>query len=267
MASIDFKKLQSTPHVTVWGGPSGNATGIDNVAVPTVAEISNTGNTSKMLNWSPSISWNDTSFGPQESETLNDPSFADESTYEDFGAKNYGGEISTYYPKDYDDNSNNHSLVYDQSDTPRTALDFVMRVDGAKKTTQPIANGDFVHVFRVLTDAETNALVQPDAYRRTVGLLSQGEAAFHTIVGPHTLTAVPAPTTPWKAGSVGRLRVTVQGRDYTNALSFVSSNSSVVEIQPGGFYKVNGASATTATITITDDEAGTTATQTVTVTA
>lgn len=263
--AIDFQKLQSSPHVSVWGGPTSNATGIQDTAVPTAAEINNTGGTSGMLNWSPSISWNDYGFGQEASETINDPSFADESTYEEFGARNYGGEISFYYPKEFDDNSNNHSLVYDQTDAPRTLLDVVVRIDGEKRTTVPAADGDIVHVFRTMTDSEANVLTQPDAFRRTVGLLNQGDAEFYTIVGAHTITTELA-ADPWDAGKKARIQAIVQDRDYTNALSYSSSDPEVVRVYPGGFYEVVGTASDTATITIRDEAAGTSTTVAVTVT-
>lgn len=262
---LDYEKLQSSPHVTVFGAPSGTATGIQETAVPTAPEINNTGGTSGMLNWSPSISWNDYGFAQEASETINDPSFADESTYEEFGARNYGGEISFYYPQDYDDNSNNHSLVYDMTDTPRTLLDVVVRIDGEKRTTVPAADGDIVHVFRTMTDSEANVLTQPDAFRRTVGFLNQGDAEFYTIVGTHTITTSLG-TTPWAAGKKARIQAIVQDRDYTNALSYTSSDAEVVAVYPGGFYEVTGTSADTATITVRDRAAGTSTTITVTVT-
>lgn len=218
-----------------------------------------------MLNWSPSVSWNDWGFGVEASETINDPSFADESTYEEFGARNYGGEISFYYPKEYDDNSNNHSLVYDQTDAPGTLLDVVVRIDGETRTTVPAADGDLVHVFRTMTDAEANVLTQPDAFRRTVGLLNQGDAEFFTIVGDHTLTTE-LPATPWAGGTKGRIQVVVQDRDYTNAVSFMSDDPDVVQVYPGGFYEVTGSASDTATITIRDEAAGTSTTESVTVT-
>lgn len=263
--AIDYEKLPSTPHVSVFGGPTGQATGIANTAVPTAAEINNTGGASAMLNWSPSISWNDYGFGQEASEVLNSPSFADEATYEEFGAKNYGGEISFFYPKEYDDNSNNHSLVYDQTDTPGTKLDVVVRLDGETRTSEAAADGDIVHTFRVMTDAEGNVLQQPDEYRRTVRLLSQGDAEFYTIVGVHTITTV-LPSTPWAAGKKGRIQGVVQDRDYTNALSFSSSDPDVVQVYPGGFYEVTGTASDTATITIRDEAAGTSTTESVTVT-
>lgn len=254
--TLDYTKLRSDRIVGIWGGPTSAATGIASTAVPTAPEINGSAG-SGVLNWAPSVSWNDYDFGVQESETITDPSFADESTVVDFGAKNYGGGISFYYPKEYDDNSNNHSLVYDQTDTPRTKMDVAVRIDGDKRNNTQAADGDFIHVFRTMTDSESNVLAQPDAFRRTVGFLSQGDAEFYTIVGAHTITALPPATAPWAAGNKARLRGVVQGRDYTNALTFSSADPEIVSIFSGGFYEVTGTVGEEVEITITDRAAGT----------
>lgn len=263
VSQADYTRLRSDRNVGIWGGPTGQgAIGITDTAVPDADEINNTGGASLMLNWAPSVSWNDYDFGVQESETLNDPSFADAATYTEFGAKNYGGGISFYKPAQWDNNSNNHSLVYDQTDVPRTRMDIVVRIDGEKSNTnEPADNGDFVHVFRTITDSDANVWGQPDAHRRTVGFLSQGDAEFYTIVGPHTITAT-APT-GLTEGSSGRLQAVVQDRDYSGALLYTSSNVEVLQIGRGGHYLATGVG--TATVTITDEGAGTSTTVEVTV--
>ena len=264
VASPDYTRLRSDKHVGIWGGPTGQgALGITDTAAPLAVEINNTGGTSLMHNWAPSVSWNDFDFGVQESETLNDPSFADAATSTTFGAKNYGGGVSFYKPAKWDDNSNNHSLVFDQTRTPRTAMDVVMRIDGEKNNvTDAAATGDFVHVFRTITDSDANVWGQPDAHRRTVGFLSQGDAEFYTIVGAHTI--VSDTTLPLTVGAKGRLQAVVQDRDYSSALGYSSSNSAVLEITRGGHYKA--LSAGTATVTIRDEAAGTSTAVAVTVT-
>ena len=263
VAAPDYTRLKSDRNVGVWGGPTGTgAVGITDTAQPEAAEINNTGGASLMLNWAPSISWNDYDFGAQESETLNDPSFADASTYTEFGAKNYGGGISFYKPAKWDDNSNNHSLVYDQTDTPHTRMDVVVRIDGEKSNTSvPAVNGDFVHTFRTMTDSDANIWGQPDAHRRTVGFLSQGDAEFYTLVGPHTIT-VTAPT-GLTAGTAGRLQAVVQGRDYSGALLYTSDAPNILQIARGGHFKAIAAG--TANVRVEDEAAGTSATVAVTV--
>lgn len=265
---IDFEKTPANERISVWIGPSGGSTlGITEIAEPLAAELNNTGGTSAMIPAAQSISWNDWDFGTQASETLNEPSLADAATFEEFGQSNYGGGISFYYPEEYDDNSNQHSLIYDLTDLPGTLNDIAVRIDGDTRSTAPAADGDFVSAYRVQGEAEQNPFTPGESKRRTVTYLQKSDFAHLTIVGTHTITAIPASPTPWEAGRKARLRASVQGRDYTNALRFTSDDPDVVEIFPGGFYEVTGVASDTATITIEDVDAGTSTTVAVTVTA
>lgn len=260
----NYERMKSDRHIGVWIAPTGGATGVQNIFAPTEAELA-AGGSAGTENASRSISWNDFDWGVQESERTTDPSLADDSTYEDFGQINYSGGMSFYYPKEYDDNSNNHSLIYDLTDQPWTPLDIAERIDGDKPNSVDPEDGDFIHVARTMTDGEANTLTGADALRRTVQFLPQNGIAVYTVVGTHTITAVePA---DWTTGDKGRLRATIQDRDVTNMLSFSSDDPDVVTIGPGGFYEVTGDDTDTATITITDEGAGTSTTVSVTVTA
>lgn len=252
----NYERMKSDRNIGLLMAPTGTATGVANTAAPTEAELA-VGGASGFLNAAPSTSWNDYDFGVQESDRNSDPSLADDSTYEDFGQMNYGGGVSMYYPGKYHDPTNNHSNMYDLTKEPWTPLDIVTRIDGDKKNHLPLKDGDFVHTFRVLTDGEANSLEGSDALRRTVTMLPQGDLAVYTIVGAHTITALPPATAPWAAGKKARLRGLVQDRDYTSALTFTSSDAAVVDIDAGGFYEVTGTTGGTATITISDEAAGT----------
>lgn len=263
----NYKRLKSDKNITMAVAPTGGATGVANVFVPTATELVY-GGSRAVLNASPAISWNDFDFGIQESERTSDPSLADDSTFEDFGQQNYGGGISFFYPRFYADASSDLSNVYDVTEHEWTLMDVVERIDGAKPNSTPIATGDFVHVARTITDGEQNSVTGADALRRTIQFLSQGSIAVYTVVGPHVLTAVPPVTAPWLAGKKARLRVTIAGRDVTNmdTISFQSDDPAVIVIDSDGTYEVTGTTADTAEITITDEGAGTSATVSVTVT-
>jgi hypothetical protein len=266
--AIDFEKTPADQNLTVVIGPTATGVlGITDINVPLAVELNNTGGTSGVQPASQSISWNDYDFGTQASEVLNEPSLADAASFEEFGQSNYGGGISFYYPEEYDDNSNLHSVIYDLTDLPGERQDIAVRVDGETKTDVAFVDGDFVHTYRVQGEAEQNPFTPGESKRRTVSFLPKSAFAHYTLVGAHTITAIPNAVTPWKTGTKNRLRASVQGRDYTNALSFTTSNAAVVDIYDGGFYRVVGAAASTATITITDERAGTSTTVAVTVTA
>ena len=264
---LDFKKLSSDEHVSVWIGPSGGSTlGVTKAGEPLANELNNTGGTSGMIPASQSISWNDTEIvGVTDSEELNEPSLADSSTFVEFGPTNLGGSVSYFLPREYDDNSNEHSLIYDLTEGMRETLDFAVRLDGEKKTTVPAADGDYVSITRAMSMSESNPFTPGESTRRTVNYAGKGDFARYTVVGTHTITAVKPKNSPWAAGKKARLRAEVQGRDYTNALRFSSSDVEVVNIYPGGFYEVTGTAGGAATITISDEDAGTSTTVAVTV--
>lgn len=251
---MDYTKLPADQHVTVLIGPSGGAVlGVTNTAVPLAAELNNTGGTSGMQKASASISWNDFAYGTESSETANEPSLADVSTYEEFTTANYGGSMSFYMPAAYDDNSNQHSVMYDLTDTPGDIVDVAVRIDGAKKTSTPVADGDFIHVSRSQVASEQNPFTPGESHRRTVGFNAYGDLAHYTVVGPHVLTRIGTGT--FTAASTGRIRVAVQNRDYTNALSFRTGNGAIIDVAQGGFYKTGIAGSTT--VTVEDKAAGT----------
>lgn len=253
--TLDFMKLPANGHITVmWALPNAFA----NFKAPTTAELN------AALNLSKSISWNDFDFGMQASNTQNDPSLADKGNVIDRGAAQFGGSISFYYPKSFDDNTSEYSLVYDAFDTPRTRGFIVARIDGNKETSTAFADGDYVHVMEVMTDASTNVITGEEAFRYTVNFLQQGALAVYTVARTGTPAVVVAPTT--LASSVGdfdRLAVTVEGREYTNGVKYSSSDTDVARVSEAGV--VSSLSAGTATITATFEATGTSATCAVTV--
>lgn len=257
---LDFVKLPSDRRIAVWGGPSGGASGITDLHEPEADEINNVGDASGMITFSQSLSWNDTEVpGVRESDTNNEPSLADDAGYEEFGVSNYDGTLSMYRPRKYDDASNPHSLVFDLTDLQDwDTLDFAVRIDGDKDALAPAADGDYISTSRQRTMTETQPFNFDESARRTVALEGAGGFAHYTIVGDHTLTVEEAPSEV--EGEKGRILVSVQGRDYTNALHFYSENPEVIRVYPGGFYEVVGTGA--YTVTITDEGAGTSTTAT-----
>lgn len=266
---LDFEKFEANQHVTVWEGPTASGgVGVTDVNEPLADELNNTGGTSGMINVTEAISWNDWSFGTEASEVSSEPSMSDASTYEEFGQANYGGSISFYYPDAYDDPTDLLSNVYDLHDLPGSKQDIVVRVDGKIEDTTPAVDGDFVSVYRVQSESETNPFTPGESKRYTKSFIQKSEFSHFVVVGDHAITAIAPSTDPWEEGKVARLRASQKGRDVTNYLEFTSSDDTVVKIaKKGGFYTVTGSASDTATITITDPGTGDTQTVSVTVTA
>lgn len=254
LAPLNFVKTPSDQNVTVWLGP---ANAIENFAAPTAAEIN------AMENISPALSWQDWDFGMQASETTNEPSFADPANFTDFGASQYGGSMSMFYPKNYDDPTNALSRAYDLTDKPWELVAVAIRVDGQKRNSTPAADGDYIHTFLTMTDGEANALTGSEALRRTVTLLQQSVFSVYTIVGSVGVAPVATAPASLAVGESVRIPATVLGRDFTNALEWSSDDPEIATAGRGGI--VTGVGAGTATITLTNPNTEESATVEVTV--
>jgi hypothetical protein len=244
-------KVPASGNIRVWWGLE-NA--FNNFEAPTAAEIN------ACLDISDSISWNDFDFALQASNTIDDPAITAIGTVSDRGAAQFGGGLSFYYPGAFDDASNAYSLTYDALDQPRTRGFLVIRVDG-EQPLAAAANGDLVHVFRVITDGYAESITGEEAFRYTVTFLSQGDLAVRTVVGGST--PVIEETLALDAGESVRLDATVGGRNYTNGVKWSSSAPDKASVSSAGV--VTGVAAGSATITATYEATGNTDTCAVTV--
>jgi hypothetical protein len=267
--ALDFEKTPANERIALWMGPTATgALGVTDVGEPLAAELNNTGGTSGMIEATPTVSWNDFGFGTQSSEVQNEPSLADASSYEEFGPSNYGGSMSHYYPRSYDDASNTISLVYDLVDTPGVLLDVAMRIDGDTDATTVATDGDFVFVYRVEGDSEQNPFTPGESKRYTKNYLQKSDFAHCVVVGDHAaLATIPSATDTPAPAAVGRYRAALGGRDVTNYVEWSSDDADVILMYPGGVYQVTGSATDTATVTATDPVTGDTDTIAVTVTA
>lgn len=254
LAPLDYIKTPSDQNISVWIGP---ANAIADFGAPTAAEIN------AMENISAALSWQDWDFGVQASETTNEPSFADPANFTDFGASQYGGSMSMFYPKNYDDPTNALSRAYDLTDQPWELLAVVIRIDGEKRNSTAAQDGDYVHAFLTMTDGEVNSLTGAEALRRTITLLQQSVFAIYTIVGSAGVAPVATPPASLAIGESVRVPATVLGREFTNALEYRSEDPEVAVVGRGGI--VTGVGDGTTDITITNPNTDDSATVEVTV--
>lgn len=245
-------KVPASGNIRVWWALE-NA--FSNYANPTAAEIN------ACLDISDSISWNDFDFGLQASNTIDDPAITAIGKVSDRGATQYGGGLSFYYPGAFGDASNEYSLTYDALDQPRTTGFLVIRFDG-ENSVATAADGDLVHVMKVMTDGYAESITGEEAFRYTVTFLSQGDVATRTVVGGGAVVATPA-TLASAAGDVDHAYATVGGRNYTNGVKWTTSDPTVAVVSSGGV--ITSVAAGSATITATYENAGTTDTIAVTV--
>jgi hypothetical protein len=222
------------------------------------------------------ISWQDYDFGIKASNTNSDPALSAKSNVSDRGAIQYNGGMSFYLPADYTDMSNENAVVHAALKEPRTNGWITVQIDGelsetntptyAGGLTQQAANGDLIHVFKVMTAGYANAITGEEAFRETVTFLPQGEAYINAVVSTTTPTVVVTPATATPApGDVVQLAATVNGRAFTRGVRWSSSDTDVATVSQNGVVTIVGDDTDTATITAT--YLGATADATLTVTA
>jgi hypothetical protein len=230
-------KVPASGNIRVWWAlPNAFA----NYEVPTASEIN------ACLDISDAISWNDFDFNLEASNQIDDPAITAIGKVIDRGYTNFGGSLSLYYPRSFDDATSTYSLAYDALDAPRTLGYIVMRIDGAESTDQA-TNGDLVHCFKVMTDGYAESITGEEAFRYTVTMLPQGDYVVRTVVGGGNVTGVDA-TLALNAGNVGVLKGLWGGRNYTNGLEWTSSDTAKATVRAG---VVTAVAAGSATITAT----------------
>jgi hypothetical protein len=212
---------------------------------PTAAEIN------ASLDISDAISWNDFDFNLEASNSLEDPAITALGKVAYRGFTNWGGGISLYYPKNFDDASSIYSQTHDLLDVPRTKGFVVMRIDGTEAALAA-ADGEMVHVLKVMTDGYADSTVGEEAFRYTINLLPQGKYAVRTVVGAGAVALSDA-TISSAAGDFDALTATWGTRNYTGGLTWTTSDPTVATVSNGGI--VSSVATGTATITATSPSA------------
>jgi hypothetical protein len=231
-------KVPSSGNIRVWWALSNAFTDYE---VPTAAEIN------ASLDISNAVSWNDFDFNLEASNQLEDPAITSIGKIIDRGYTNWGGSISFYYPRTFDDATSEYSDVYDALDAPRTTGFLVVRVDGEEGSALAV-NGDLVHVLKVTTDGYAESITGEEAFRYTVSFLPQGDYAVRTVVGGGTVNVTPA-TLASTAGDVDLATCTWGGRNYTNGVVWTSSDTTKATVSSAGV--ITSVAAGSATITAT----------------
>lgn len=236
------QKVTTNGHVDVWAVP---VTGIADYRSPTAAEI-NAG-----IRLTPAIAWDGTTFpANDESSDVDDRSLEDVGNATSRGFAQFGAELSFFRPV-VGDNASEAALAWNFFKTPRVPLYLVTRV--LQRTpapgTTPAAAGDWVSVFRFISDTVNDDTEGEDSVKFIVGLLPQGELSVYTQVknaSPVTVTNASG-STSLAVGGHAVLRATLGGKRATQVVTWRSSDESVARVSPNGV--VTGVSAGTASIT------------------
>lgn len=242
-------KVTASGNIRVWWALE---SAFANYKAPTAAEIN------ASVDLSNAVSWNDFDFNLEASNQLEDPAITAIGKVVDRGYTNWGGSISFYYPNNFDDATSEYSSVYDLLDAPRTKGYLVMRIDGAEAAATA-AEGDFVHVLKVMTDGYAESVTGEEAFRYTVTMLPQGDFAVRAVVaGASAAAVVVSPATiASSAADHDELTVTLGGRNYTNGVTYTSSDQTKATVSTAGVVTSVAVGSATITATAPNGETGT----------
>jgi hypothetical protein len=128
------------------------------------------------------------------------------------------------------------------------------------------ANGDYVSVYKVITDEWEDMITGEEAFYYTRQFLKYGALAVYTVAGTGAPVISSTPTTI--ASSVGDLdfiTTTLNGREWTRGVVYSSSDETVATVSATGVVKSLAAGSATITATLPGASVSTTDTVAVTV--
>lgn len=233
------QKVTSNGNVQVWLVP---ATGIADYRSPTAAEI-NAG-----LNVTSAIAWEGTTIpAATESDDVDDRALLDKGNATTRGAASFEGTLNFFYPNDLNENVTDYGKAFTFLRVPRVPVYVIVRVlQGPEGVANNVSAGEWISVFRFLTDGWTDDVSEDDSYKYAVGLLTQGQIAVYTQVKNST------PVVATRAGGTGSLavgakavvRATLGNKRATQVVTWSSSSPAVASVSPNGVVTALSAGTT-----------------------
>lgn len=220
------EKINSNQNVTVIAGL---ASGIANWATPALAELV------AFTNVSTAVNWNSFAINIQASPQQDDRTLTDAAGAQSRGLTQFGGSIELVNPK-VDDTSSIYRTAYNIFSTPRVELAVAVRY-GKKNSLAPAA-GDRWYVYHVIVDATSFGKNDVSHYYR-VNLKPRDDIAPNYIVPPSSPVAI-TQTIIDNTVVVGDLvfaKAVYQGWDITKAATWVSSDSTKLELVHPGIFR------------------------------
>lgn len=241
-------KIASNGNTTVWLVPVAS---VADYRSPTATEINTNG-----VDVTAAVAWDGTTFpSATDSDDIDDRSLRDKGNATTRGSAQFEATLNFFYPKSNTDTVSDYGKVYNMLRTPRVPLYVITRVlQGTEGVATPAAAGQWISVYRFLTDGWTDDIADDDSYKYAVSMLTQGEVAVYTQVkNAAAPTVAPLGPVALAVGAKSVLRATLGGKRATQVVEWISSNAAVATVSPNGV--VVAVSAGTASITCTHPSA------------
>lgn len=219
-------RLLSNGNVTVWW-----VTSIADGAQPTAAEI-NAG-----LNISAAISWNNFELGSSGSADVDDRAITDAGNSVSRGFPDFGATLDFFRDANQADSNSIYNQTFTLFRQPGILGYLVVRYGQALPSTVAAA-GQYVSVYKVLTDANSDDTEGDDSVKFEQTFLPQGSLWEHVLVKVATAPdATPSTLVLATNGAIGKINVTVGGKDVTSSASYVVSDTTKATSMGNGIIK------------------------------
>lgn len=230
-------------------------------AAPSAALLNDT---TRTLELSPAIAWQDFELGAGDSDDVEDRGITDPGNAVGRGFANFSATLSFFRDANQNDTASDYVKAFETFRTPRTYGYLVIRV-AEKKWNAPWAAGDRISVYKFIADIIVDDAEGDDSVKFTVSYLPQGIMYPYTVVQAETAATIAgiAATDAMTVGDVDVLQPTLSGADMRSVSTYTSSDSSVVSVSANGVKKA--LKAGTATVTVRTPGAAATVPQAVTV--
>ena len=223
-----------------------------NPAWPTAAEL-NAGQELEAVTL-----WESFEVGAQASETSDTASIKAKTAVARRAAANYGGSAAFWYPGNHTDMSNLASLVLaimkqvNQPGFLSVSVDGEIGEPGQPDIDFTYANGDYVSIFRIITDEWDDMITGEEAFYYTRNFLKNGFMRTYAVASTAApvLSATPSTASVSAAAPIAAITATVNGRDWTRGCKYRSSAPNIASVSPSGIVKRVAAGSATITVDV-----------------
>ena len=236
------KRIISNGNVTVWVVP---AAGVANYEAPTADEL-NAG-----LDVTDALAWESSTFpAATSSDDQDDRSMRDAGNATTRGVAQFEASLNFFRPRTKGDVTSDYGKAYEFFRIPGVEVFLVTRVlQGAEGKHTDAKAGEWISVYKFVTDGWTDDFAGDDSVKYGVGFLTQGEVKTYTQVkNSDTITVTNASSSD--SVGVGEhivLRAKMGGKNATGVVEWVSSSPSNLTVSPNGV--VTGVAQGSATVT------------------
>lgn len=238
-------KVTSNGNVTVWWVP---AAGLADYRAPTAEEI-NAG-----VDLTDAIAWDTFDLAAAESNDVEDRSLRDVGNATTRGFQQFAASFSMFRDLNPTDTTSPYVQAFETFRTPRQHGYLITRVLQAPSgEPSPAEPGQWISVFRFMSDAVGDDTEGEDSVKLTVEFLPQGQISVYTKVATEDPIVVSGEGN-LDTGDVTALKAHLNGEDVTGWVTWTSSDYDVATVSPNGV--VRGGVEGSATITASHLAAG-----------